>query len=78
MVVLDEERYITYFVNEDFESDNNSDFGALCEMGFFIEDEFDELQYLEELRNTVVESNKKIADIMIAPTMDCNAHCLLL
>ena len=75
MVVLDEKQYITYFVNEDFEGDTNGDFGALCEMGFFIEDEFDELQYLEGLRKTVVESNKKIADIMIAPTMDCNARC---
>lgn len=75
MVVLDEEQYITYFINENFANDNSGDFSNLCEMGFFIEDEFDELQYLEELRKTVVESNKSIADIMIAPTMDCNARC---
>ena len=74
LVILDEDQYLTYFVNEDFLVDGK-DFTDLCEMGFFIEDEFDELQYLEELRKTVVKSNKKIADIMIAPTMDCNAHC---
>lgn len=31
---------------------------------FFVEDDFDELQYLEGLRNTVVQSSQKIADII--------------
>lgn len=50
-------------------------FSQLCEMGFFLDDGFDELDYLRKLRDTVAESNSKIADIMIAPTMDCNARC---
>lgn len=50
-------------------------FSQLCEMGFFLDDAFNELEYLKHLRDTVVESNSKIADIMIAPTMDCNARC---
>lgn len=74
LVIIDEAPFIQYFIDENF-SMNDNDFKNLCEMGFFIENEFDELGYLEELRKTVVESNKKIADIMIAPTMDCNAHC---
>lgn len=44
-------------------------------MGFIVEDEIDELAYLKSLRKMVVDSNKKIADILIVPTMDCNARC---
>ncbi len=73
-VVLEMDEYNRIFSSK---VDNYGDeiFLQLCEMGFFIDDGFDELAYLRNLRDTVVESNSKIADIMVAPTMDCNARC---
>ena len=73
-VVLEESAYNRYFVTEDFDY-QNSDVLELKEMGFIVEDDFDEIEYLKYLRGKVIESNKPIVDIMIAPTMDCNAHC---
>lgn len=73
-VILEMDEYNRIFSSK---VDNYGDeiFLQLCEMGFFIDDDFDELAYLRNLRDTVVESNSKIADIMVAPTMDCNARC---
>lgn len=73
-VVVNKETYLKYFVTENFFDDNLVS-QQLYEMGFAIDDDFDELAYLQSLRKKVVYSNKKIADIMIAPTMDCNARC---
>ena len=73
-ILLDKEEYNHIFNIHSF-SENKETFLQLCEMGYFLEDSFDELAYLKQLRDTVVESNSKIADIMIAPTMDCNARC---
>ena len=74
VVILDDDSIKKYFIDENF-SDENDIISELHDMGFFIDDSFDELKYLESLRRTVVDSNKKIVDLMIAPTMDCNARC---
>ena len=74
LIILENEKFMKYFINQDLDN-GSEDVNEFLEMGFLIEDNFNELEYLEELRKTVVNSNKKIADIMIAPTMDCNARC---
>lgn len=49
---------------------------VLYEMGYLIDDNFDELAHMEELRQDVINnSSEKIANIIIAPTLECNAHC---
>lgn len=73
-VVLDESTFNRYFVMQDFEYQGD-EVSELRKMGFIVEDDFNELEYLRSLRETVIVSNKSIADIMIAPTMDCNARC---
>lgn len=74
LVILKNNQYNQYFVRKIWENDDEN-IKNLYEMGFLIDDDFDELEYLNDLRKTVVNSNKQIADIMIAPTMDCNARC---
>lgn len=73
-ILLEKEEYNQIFEEHQF-TVNQASMSQLCEMGFFLDDDFDELEYLQQLRETVVKSNSKIADIMIAPTMDCNARC---
>ena len=73
-IILSKEEYNQIF-NLNTLSNNDETYLQLCDMGFFLDDDFNELEYLKHLRDTVVESNTKIADIMIAPTMDCNARC---
>jgi len=73
-VLLEKNKYEEIFV-ECKVSSYEEDIQQLSELGFFLDDDFDELEYLQQLRETVVKSNSKIADIMIAPTMDCNARC---
>lgn len=74
IVLIETDIFEKIFMQKHFNI-NNEIIHQLCEMGFIIEDNFDELIYLENLRKLVIESNDKIADIMIAPTMDCNARC---
>ncbi len=74
LIFLEREKYFQLFEKNEMEL-ADKEMKSLLDMGFFIEDEFDELKYLEELRKTVVLSNKRISDIMVAPTMDCNARC---
>lgn len=73
-ILLDKNEYHSIFVENQIEEYQDT-ISQLFEMGFFIDDDYDELEYLKQLRETVVKSNSKIADIMIAPTMDCNARC---
>lgn len=48
----------------------------LVEMGFLVEDTCDELLEQQMLRKAVIEnSEEKFANIIIAPTLECNAHC---
>ncbi len=74
IILIENDDFEKFFLQKYFDM-NNEKFRNLYEMGFFIDDKFDELAYLESLRKLVISSNKKIADIMIAPTMDCNARC---
>ncbi len=63
--------------------DSNTEYGQGCEevfkifkeFGYLIDEEIDELVLLQSFRKEVIKSNKKIADIIVAPTMDCNARC---
>lgn len=73
-IKLSHQQFSSYFESSDW-NEHDPDFQELFDMGFFIDDDFNELEYLKSLRESVVNSNKKIADIMIAPTMDCNARC---
>lgn len=74
LIIVDELQYKRLF-QENVIKESSQEVIEMLNMGFYISDDFDELEYLEKLRKTVVDSNKKIADIMIAPTMDCNARC---
>lgn len=74
VVLIDKNIFEKIFLKKNFDIDDDN-LLKLSEMGFFIEDNFDELEYLNDLRKSVISSNKNIADIMIAPTMDCNARC---
>ena len=62
LIILENEKFMKYFINQDLDN-GSEDVNEFLEMGFLIEDNFNELEYLEELRKTVVNSNKKIADI---------------
>ena len=73
-IILDSISFNDILVRKNLNS-TKVDMNELYEMGFIIDDNFDELLYLKNLRDIVVNSNKKITDIMIAPTMDCNARC---
>lgn len=73
-IILNNADFCDVFVNENLDSEK-VDIAELCAMGYVIDDQFDELSYLKDLRETVVNSDKCITDIMVAPTMDCNARC---
>lgn len=48
----------------------------LHSMGFLVDDSLDELAEQKQLRDTVVStSGNTISNIIIAPTLACNAHC---
>lgn len=64
--IFDEERY------EQFPMETKE----LLSLGFLIDDATDELEEQEKYRQTVIDNNSdKIANIIIAPTLECNAHC---
>lgn len=73
MVEMSKELYESVFVQDDFSISETS---SLYSMGFLIDDSCDEVLAMENLRNEVVKnSSDKIANIIIAPTLECNAHC---
>lgn len=72
LVVLEPCVYKNIFENHDY---SQRDSIQLLEMGFLIDDTFDEHQYLKSLRETVAKSDNKISNLTIATTMDCNARC---
>lgn len=75
LIELEIDLYRKIFEEKDF-TINNEIIQALLDMGFLVNEDVDENEELEEYRRTVIESNSgKIADIVIAPTMECNAHC---
>lgn len=73
MVEMSEELYKSVFIQEDF---SIQEVATLYNMGFLVDDLCDEVLAMENLRNEVVRnSSDKIANIIIAPTLECNAHC---
>lgn len=53
LIILENEKFMKYFINQDLDN-GSEDVNEFLEMGFLIEDNFNELEYLEELRKTVV------------------------
>lgn len=73
LVELSDEMYKKIFDEDDFSLPEVS---ALYSMGFLVEDVCDEVKNMENIRNDVLKnSSEKIANIIIAPTLECNAHC---
>ena len=75
LVEIEPAIYNRIFIDGNY-SDHKDEIDALFELGFLVENDCDELSEQELLRKTVIENNSdKIANIIIAPTMECNAHC---
>lgn len=75
MLEIEEEMYNDILCKNKFDQYQKETL-ALYEMGFLIPDNFDEAAHQQALRQTVIDSNSgKIANIIIAPTLECNAHC---
>ena len=73
LVELDEKLFTNIFVQHDFTSEESRD---LYNMGFLVDDNYDENYFLKEIRQDVLDnSSDKIGNIIIAPTLECNAHC---
>ncbi len=51
-------------------------FSGLCDKGFILPEETDELQLLEELKNKRLEEKKKVLTLTIIPTYQCNFKCI--
>lgn len=74
LVELEPAIYNGIFVDHKFS--DYAETKELYRMGYLINDDFDELALMEELRQDVINnSGDKIANIIIAPTLECNAHC---
>lgn len=73
LVELSETLYVSVFINNDF---SYPEVASLYEMGFLVEDSCDEVKLMEKIRCDVIQhSSSKISNIIIAPTLECNAHC---
>lgn len=70
-VVLDKDEYNKIFLERDF---SNSDYiQELYKMGFIIDDTFDELGALEELRMKGMDD--PVQNVTLLTTTECNARC---
>lgn len=75
LVEIEEGIYKKIFEESNYES-YPDEAGLLHEMGFLIDDNYDELAYLESLRCRTLESNKTSPTYyIICPTTGCNARC---
>lgn len=73
LVELSEELYKEIFIKDNF---SFPEISSLYNMGFLIDDACDEIKAMENIRQDVIRSSsEKIANIIIAPTLECNAHC---
>lgn len=70
-VVLDRYKYTQIFLNQDFSDTTCCE--QLKKMGFLVDDDFDELKALEELR--INSMNDPVQNVTILTTTECNAHC---
>lgn len=74
MIMLSEELYKKIFINKVFE--DLEIVNTLKSAGFLINENFDELAFMESLRKKTLETNSHSIDyFVITPTMDCNARC---
>ena len=73
IVEIERELYNQIFEMGDY---SLSEVKALYEMGFLVDDNCNEVQEMRLLRDEVIKnSSEKIGNIIIAPTLECNAHC---
>ena len=73
LIELNNDLYKKIFMENDFSVEEIAD---LYDMGFLVDDSYDEINAMEKIRKAVIDnSSKKIANIIIAPTLECNAHC---
>lgn len=73
LVELSDVLYKEIFIEDNF---SLPEVAALYSMGFLVDDTYDEIEAMESIRRDVVKnSSEKIANIIIAPTLECNAHC---
>lgn len=74
MIELEPQLYKDIFENGD--SRYKKEINELKSMGFIVDDAVDELYEQKQLRDTVVSTGSDIiSNIIIAPTLECNAHC---
>lgn len=75
MVELEMPIYIEIFKNHNYES-YPDEVAALYDMGFLIDDDYDEKAFLESLRiETLSANNSAPSYYIICPTTGCNARC---
>ena len=75
LVELEPELYSDIFDRHNI-TDHMSEVEQLKLMGFLLDDSVDELEEQMTLRKQVIaNSGKTISNIIIAPTLECNAHC---
>lgn len=73
LVELPKDLYETIFIQNNLSAPETTE---LFNMGFLVEDSYNEIQAMENIRTEVIKnSSEKIANIIIAPTLECNAHC---
>lgn len=73
LVELPNNLYTAIFEKSDYSLPETS---KLYDMGFLVDDTYDELEAMEKIRCDVIKnSSSQIANIIIAPTLECNAHC---
>ena len=75
LVELEENIYKSIFEESNY-AGYPKESAALYNMGFLIDDDYDELAYLELLRCKTLESNKTAPTYyIVCPTTGCNARC---
>ena len=75
MVEMDKDKFINIFENHAYEK-NKDEVLELYDMGFLIDDDYDEKAFMESLRVKTLSSNKsKPTYYIICPTTGCNARC---
>ena len=75
MVELENTLYVDIFENHNYVN-YPDEVAALYEMGFLIDDDYDEKRFLEDLRiKTLSANNSSPSYYIICPTTGCNARC---
>ena len=75
MIEIEPEIYSAIFKKKQFATFSNES-EILKNLGFLVDDNDDERDELRKIRQTVIDNNNdKIANVIIAPTLECNAHC---